>query len=190
MGNIQHLAQLAGDARAVATSTVTRFPFVVIVSSRRDLQAQAIAMASNCVHQRDWILGDAHAEPPVKATYRWSKAAMLCHDWSVHHLEAKEHELAAAFAHLLNQLPVSELCKLSAHLAPVTAGAEAFDISPRNLVTAKGLEQLDAGELSPEWSAEGIEVLAHLEAEAIRLGGTFLRVESKRVVLHWQAKRR
>lgn len=185
MTNVEHLAQLEGDARDVAVEACRRFPGFVITSSRRDVQRQALAMAGNCFKQRSWVLGDAHAEPPIRATYRWSKAAMLCHDWSLSHPEALEHELAAAFADLLNRLPVSELVKLSRHLAPVTAGAHAFDARP--LLTALGEQQRAAGSLDPEFTEEGLEICAFLAEEAAKRGGTFLTREGKLLVLHWQA---
>lgn len=184
--NVEHLAQLEGDAREVGEGLVRRFPTAVIVSSKRDIQRQALAMAGNCVRQRNWILGDAHAEPPVKATYRWSKAAMICHDWSVHHPAALEHELAAAFAHLLNQLPVTELVKLSRHLAPVTAGAHALDVRP--MLTELGAQQAAAGMLDPELTDVGREVRSYLQTEAHARGGTFLEREGSLVIWHWQAK--
>lgn len=186
MTNVEHLAQLEGDAREVGEGLVKRWPSAVITSSRRDIQRQAIAMAGNCMRQRTWILGDAHAEPPVKATYRWSKAAMLCHDWSVSHPEALEHELAAAFAHLLNQLPVTELAKLSRHLAPLTAGAHALDVRP--MLTEHGEEQAAAGMLHPELTEIGLEVHAYLQAEATARGGVFLEREGNLVIWHWQSK--
>ncbi len=169
MTNAEHIAQLAGDAKDVATETCRRFPKSVITSSRRDIQRQALSMAANCVKQRTWILGDAHAEPPIKATYKWSKAAMLCHNWSVSHPDAREHELAAAFVHELERLPLDELAKMSKHLAPATAGARAFD-------------------LRPDHSPQGLECKAFLHAEAARRGGTFLEREGNLEIWHWQAK--
>lgn len=185
MTNVEHLAQLEGDAREVAEQACRRFPGFVIVSSRRDVQRQALAMAGNVARQRSWILGDAKASPPVPATYKWSKAAQLCHDWAIANPAALEHELAAAFADMLNRLPVSELVKMSRHLAPVTAGARAFDARP--LLTELGKQQLAAGSLEPELTLEGKLLAAFLESEAERLGGTFLKREGKLVVWHWQA---
>jgi hypothetical protein len=183
--NVQHLAQLEGDARAVGEDLVRRWPTAVIVSSRRDVEHQAAAMAGNCIRQRDWILGNDH----TVGTYRWSKAAQLCHDWSLSHVDANGYELAAAFAHLLNALPVSELVKLSRHLAPVTAGAHALDVRP--MLTALGESQAATwrhGQPYPEMSDVGREVHAFLQAEAVARGGLFLESEGNVVVWHWQAK--
>lgn len=142
---------------------------MVIVSSRRDIGSQALAMARNCFRQRDWILGNLRATPIVRATYRWSRAAALCHDWSLQHPKASETELAAAFTYELARLPLDELAKLSKHLAPVTAGARAFDVRP-------------------DHSPAGQECKAFLRSEAARLGGTFLEHEGSLEIWHWQAK--
>lgn len=186
MTNVEHLAQLEGDAREVAEGACRRWPGFVIVSSRRDVQRQALAMAGNVAKQRTWILGDATATPPIDPTYRWSKAAQICHDWAIANPKAREHELAAAFAGMLNTLPVSELAKMSRHLAPITAGAHAFDARP--LLTPHGQAQLAAGSLDPELTTEGREIADYLRAEAAARGGTFLTREGKIVVHHWQAR--
>lgn len=190
VNNTSHLAQLEGDARAVATEGCRRWPDFVITSSKRDVQTQAVAMARNVARQRTWILGDAH----TAGTYRYSLCAKLLHDWAVSNPHALEHEVAAAFAHLMEGLPTSELEKLSSHLAPYAQGAHAFDVLP--LLTAIGAEQarkVAAGELPVtfpvEFTPEGTEICNFLAAEAKRLGATFLTREGKLVICHWQAKR-
>jgi hypothetical protein len=174
--NVEHLAQLEGDARAVAEEACRRFAGFVLVSSRRDIQGQAVAMAERVFRQRDWI----------SATYKPSRAADLCNAWSMANKLARKHELAAAFAGILNALPVSELVKMSRHLAPVTAGAHAFDARP--LLTERGKKQMSDGRLDPELTDEGLEVVLYLSAEAKARGGLFLMVEGRAVVHHWQAR--
>jgi len=186
MTNLEHLAQLEGDARDVAAEVVRRWPSAVITSSKRDVAAQAVAMAKNVARQRTWILGDAHAEPPIRATYRWSKAALLCHDWSMHNMDATTANLAAAFARLLGELPTSELVKLSRHLAPYTQGAHAFDLHP--MLTTLGEQQAAAKTRDPELTPDGAEACAYLAGEAHSRGGTFLTREGEQTIWHWQAK--
>ncbi len=168
-GNESHLAQLEGDAFAVATAACGRYPTMKIVSSKRDVRSQADAMARRCEHERDWILGDPNRVPPKKATYKWSKAAQLCHAWSLGHPAATLVEMALAFRKILEALPADELAKVSKHLAPTGGKARAFDVLP------------DHGK-------EGLACKAFLGAEALRLGGTFLEREGDQEVWHWQAK--
>lgn len=183
--NLVHLAQLEGDARDVATEACRRFSAFVITSSKRDVQRQAVNMARNVVRQRTWI-----AE-----TYKPSHAAQLCHAWATDHdnAGAQVHEIAAAFATLLNGLPTSELVKLSRHLAPYSQGAHAFDAQP--LLTERGArtaKRIAAGELprtTPvEYTDEGKAICAFLEAKALELGGRFLPIEGLLVINHWQAR--
>lgn len=185
MGNAEHLAQLEGDAREVAEEACRRFAGFAIASSRRDVRSQAVAMAGNVARQRTWILGDA----TTKATYRWSKCAHLLHGWAVGHQKASEIEIAKAFTDIMNGLPTSELCKLSAHLAAAPDGAHAFDVKTEPLLTPKGRAQKASGSLEPEWSETGLAVLEYLGQEAKARGGTLLTREGKLLVIHWQAKR-
>lgn len=167
MSNVVHLAQLEGDAREVATEMVKRWPDVVINDSRRDPNEQAERMAKNCMLERYFILGGGPRA--VKGTYVWSRASQLCHDISVNQPSLTTlSALKTAFAQALLTLPTSELRKISKHLAPVTAGAHAFDVQPGG--------------------PHDTEVCAYLASEAQRRGGRFLTVEAGLVRRHWQAR--
>lgn len=167
--NESHLAQLEGDALAVASATCRRYPGAKIVSSKRDVRSQADAMARRCEHERDWILGDESRVPPKKPTYKWSKASSLCHQYSTTHPKVSLVDLALAFRAILEALSPDELAKMSKHLAPTGGAARAFDVLP-------------------DHSADGLACKAFLHAEALRLGGTFLEREGDQEVWHWQAK--
>ena len=168
MTNAEHLARLEGAAFAVATDYLQTFPGAVLLSSARDVQGQAVAMARNCFRQRTWILGDPHAEPPIKATYRWGRAAMLCHDWSVTHPTAPLVDIASAFTGILSALPREELEKLSRHLVPPGAKARAFDTQPFD-------DEREPAQVA--WLTEQARVR----------GGVFLTQEGELKVFHWQA---
>lgn len=165
--NVEHLAQLSGDAREVGTELCRRWPDTVITDSRRSPQTQALRMAKNCAVNRFWILGKP--DSGQKPVYKWSVGVQRCHDWSVRHQAAPMQDIAAAFVMILNGLPLDELARISKHLAPVTAGARALDIRAVHDDTRAAR-------------------LAYLHGEAAARGGTFLETEGGLEIWHWQAR--
>lgn len=107
---------LAPLAKAAAHELKRLHPTVVFTSGRRDKVAQARAMASNIVKNRQWVV----------QTYSVSAASVASQKWVDDHPEATtqidvQHGLESVF----NSLPDEQLGKLSKHLS-----GEAFDVQP------------------------------------------------------------
>jgi|ERR1700680_4105296 len=108
---------LIGSAAAAAVLLENEFPDVVFTSGRRDLAAQAHAMASNVVAAgRDWI----------SRTYLPSEACSACQGWVDSHPETDAiADVAAGLLSVLEPFGDDQLCRLSKHLS-----GQAFDVAP------------------------------------------------------------
>lgn len=108
---------LIGPAAAAAALLETEFPDVVFTSGRRDLAAQAHAMASNVVAAgRDWIA----------RTYLLSDPSSACQAWVDSHPAANTiDDVTVGLLSVLEQFGDDELRHLSLHLS-----GEAFDVAP------------------------------------------------------------
>ena len=112
--NISSL-KLTGKAQQGAEALLKAHPDVQFTSGRRDLSAQARAMASNVVSKRDWI----------KKTYKAGKASAACQKWVDEHPDAKsKDDIAAGLLETLTSLG-SAAGTISKHLT-----GEAFDVQP------------------------------------------------------------
>jgi hypothetical protein len=109
--------ELMGPAATAAALLESEFPEVVFTSGRRDLAAQAHAMASNVVAAgRDWI----------DRTYLLSDASRACQGWVDSHPAAITiDEVAAGLLSVLEGFGPDQLRRLSKHLS-----GEAFDVAP------------------------------------------------------------
>lgn len=162
MANVDMIGTLTGDAFTVAAELCAKFPAVVLTSAKRAVEDQARAMAQNCAVQPLWILGGKTQDgTQVDGTYLWSRAAQLLHNWSASHVGNSAAQLCVDFSRILKALPVSEMGKISKHLAGL-----AFDVQP-------------SGDDS---------VKEFLRAAAVQHGGRFLEKEGGLVRWHWQAK--
>jgi hypothetical protein len=106
-----------GDVAARAARVLlAAYPAVVFTSGLRDKAAQARAMASNVVKNRQWIV----------QTYRDTAAARACQTWVDDHAEATtQAAIGAGLLGVLDVLTEAEVGRLSKHLS----GA-AFDVQP------------------------------------------------------------
>jgi hypothetical protein len=103
-------------ATRAARALKAAFPSVVFTSGLRDKAAQARAMASNVVKNRQWIV----------QTYRDTPAAHACQAWVDDHAEATtQAAIGAGLLAVLDGLTEAEVGRLSKHLS----GA-AFDVQP------------------------------------------------------------
>ncbi len=108
--------RLGEVAASAARALRAAFPSVVFTSGLRDKAAQARAMASNVVKQRQWIV----------QTYRDTSAARACQKWVDDHPEATtQAAIGAGLLAVLDALTEVEVGRLSKHLS----GA-AFDVQP------------------------------------------------------------
>ena len=107
---------LAAIARAAAYRLKQQFPDVVFTSGRRDIAAQARAMASNVVSNPKWI----------GQTYLANDASQACQKWVDDHPEATtKDEIAAGLLSVFNSLADEQVGQISKHLT-----GEAFDVQP------------------------------------------------------------
>jgi hypothetical protein len=108
--------QLSGIAKKAAYKLKQKHPSVIFTSGRRDKHAQASAMASNVVFNREWI----------KETYKKTAARDACQKWvDSHPAETTRKGIAAGLAGVLDNLPDAQLAQLSKHLS-----GDAFDVQP------------------------------------------------------------
>ena len=120
--------QLAPVAKKAATILQTKHPKIQFTSGRRDIHAQAHAMAGNVVKSRKWI----------GKTYI---AGAKLQQWVDQHPEAKTVDaITAGLEKTMNDMPKAELLKISRHLVgkafdvrPVTANAKAVKADIRAL---------------------------------------------------------
>lgn len=107
--------KLSSAAKKAAEALLEKHPEVEFTSGRRDLKEQADAMASNVIHNRNWI----------KQTYASSKASKACQKWVDDNPDAKTRkEIAAGLHDTLKQLG-NAVSALSRHLT-----GDAFDVRP------------------------------------------------------------
>jgi hypothetical protein len=122
---------LAPVAEAAAYALKRLHPDVVFTSGRRDKVAQARAMASNVVGNRQWIV----------ETYLPSPVSAACQKWVDQHPEAVTQEaIQQGLISVFDSVGDAELGRISKHLSgeafdvqPVAANAEAIKASIRGL---------------------------------------------------------
>ena len=126
---------LRGAARAAAYALKKAHPSVKFTSGRRNKADQARAMASNVVHNRNWI----------EDTYAPSTVSKACQTWVDGHPDAKtQEEIAAGLLSVLDVATDAHLARLSRHLS-----GDAFDVQPVETdaeaikKTIRGLKGLD-----------------------------------------------
>jgi hypothetical protein len=126
---------LRGAARAAAYALKKAHPSVKFTSGRRNKADQARAMASNVVHNRNWI----------EDTYAPSTVSKACQKWVDGHPDAKtQEEIAAGLLSVLDVATDAHLARLSRHLS-----GDAFDVQPVESdaeaikKTIRGLKGLD-----------------------------------------------
>ena len=126
---------LRGAARAAAYALKKAHPSVKFTSGRRNKVDQARAMASNVVHNRNWI----------EDTYAPSTVSKACQKWVDGHPDAKtQEEIAAGLLSVLDVATDAHLARLSRHLS-----GDAFDVQPVETdaeaikKTIRGLKGLD-----------------------------------------------
>lgn len=126
---------LRGAARAAAYALKKAHPSVKFTSGRRNKADQARAMASNVVHNRNWI----------EDTYAASTVSKACQKWVDGHPDAKtQEEIAAGLLSVLDVATDAHLARLSRHLS-----GDAFDVQPVETdaeaikKTIRGLKGLD-----------------------------------------------
>ena len=107
---------LAPVAKAAAYALKRLHPDVVFTSGRRDKVAQARAMASNVVRNRQWIV----------QTYLPSPVCAACQQWVDRHPEAVTQEaIQQGLISAFDSVGETELGRISKHLS-----GEAFDVQP------------------------------------------------------------
>jgi hypothetical protein len=108
--------ELSETARQAAYILKRRHPSVRFTSGRRDKNAQASAMASNVVSNRQWI----------RETYLPSEVRDLCQKWVDEHPEQRTKEaITLGLKRVFDSVSDSQLARISKHLS----GA-AFDVQP------------------------------------------------------------
>ena len=107
---------LAKTANKAAYELKKKFPSVKFTSGRRDKSAQASAMASNVVLNRNWI----------KETYAKTDARDACQKWVDDNPNKKtKAEITEGLKGVLDGLTDAQLAALSKHLS-----GDAFDVQP------------------------------------------------------------
>ncbi len=107
---------LAPIAKAAAYELKRLHPTVVFTSGRRDKGAQARAMASNIVKNRQWVV----------QTYSNTEARAACQKWVDDHPAATtQNAIQDGLESVFDSLTEEQLGKLSKHLS-----GEAFDVQP------------------------------------------------------------
>jgi hypothetical protein len=107
---------LSAKANAAAATLKAIHPEVVFTSGRRDLAAQARAMASNVIHNRDWIAQTYTATPQ-------RDALQTCVDGCA--AGADQGAFAAALLAAMSDWSDPDLAHVSKHLS-----GDAFDVQP------------------------------------------------------------
>ena len=107
---------LRGAARAAAYALKRAHPSVKFTSGRRNKADQARAMASNVIHNRNWI----------EDTYAASTVSKACQKWVDTHPDAKtQADIATGLLSVLDAATDAHLARLSRHLS-----GDAFDVQP------------------------------------------------------------
>lgn len=126
---------LRGAARAAAYALKKAHPSVKFTSGRRNKADQARAMASNVIHNRNWI----------EDTYAASTVSKACQKWVDGHPDAKtQADIAEGLLSVLDATTDAHLARLSKHLS-----GDAFDVQPVETDadaikrTIRGLKGLD-----------------------------------------------
>jgi hypothetical protein len=118
--------ELAEPARSAATTLLVKHPDIKFTSGRRDAASQAHAIASNVVHNRQWIQ-QTYAAPNERAELQ---------QWVDTHPEATTQEqIATGLRHILDTWSDDKRARLSKHFAGL-----AFDVQP----VTKDAEQIKA----------------------------------------------
>jgi len=107
---------LSEKAHAAAAALLAAHPQVVFTSGRRDLAGQAHAMASNVVHNRDWI-EQTYAATPQR------NALQACVDNCA--AGAGQADFTAALLATMDDWTDADLSHVSKHLS-----GDAFDVQP------------------------------------------------------------
>jgi hypothetical protein len=126
---------LRGAAKQGAYALKKAHPSVRFTSGRRGKADQARAMASNVIHNRNWI----------KETYVSTKISRACQKWVDDHPdETSKEDIAAGLLTVMNDHSDDQLALLSKHLS-----GDAFDVQPVEAdaaaikKTIRGLKGLD-----------------------------------------------
>jgi hypothetical protein len=107
---------LSDTAKKGAYELKRQYPAVVFTSGRRDKSAQASAMASNVVLNRNWI----------KETYASDDASIACQKWVDDNKDkTTKADIAAGLKSVMDGLTDAQLGQLSKHLS-----GDAFDVQP------------------------------------------------------------
>lgn len=123
--------RLNDNAQNAAVILRSAFPHVVFTSGRRSLQDQVLAMASNVIKDRAFVV----------RTYKASPICSSCQQWIDAHPQATlVEQIAAGLLSVFQAAPESEVMKFSKHLTgdafdvqPVEADADAIKALIRNL---------------------------------------------------------
>ena len=107
---------LSDKAHAAAAALLAAHPHVVFTSGRRDLAAQSRAMASNVIHNRDWI-AQTYTDTPQR------DALQACVNGCA--AGAVQGVFAAALLDAMDGWNDAELSHVSKHLS-----GDAFDVQP------------------------------------------------------------
>ena len=107
---------LAEPALAGATRLQHQFPNIVFTSGRRTVTDQARAMASNVVHNRDWIAQTYRATPERAELQAWV---------DTHPQATTRAALQAGLKHVMDGWTDKQKDKLSKHFSGL-----AFDVQP------------------------------------------------------------
>ncbi len=140
---------LSPVAEKAAELLQAQFPDIEFTSGRRDLAAQAHAMAGNVVTTRDFI----------KRTYAVNDASEACQRWVDDHPEATDQAaITAGLLATLQQLG-AKAGEISRHLTgdafdvqPVTENAAAIKAAMGNLPGKRWFTPVEAG--LPRWHVE------------------------------------
>jgi hypothetical protein len=107
---------LSDTAKKGAYELKRQYPAVVFTSGRRDKAAQASAMASNVVLNRNWI----------KETYASDDASIACQKWVDDNKDkTTKGDIADGLKGVMDGLTDAQLGQLSKHLS-----GDAFDVQP------------------------------------------------------------
>ncbi len=143
---------LSDTAKNAAYKLKAQFPKVIFTSGRRDKAAQASAMASNVVQNRNWI----------KQTYIDSDAIRACQQWVDDNPDkVTRADIAAGLEAVLDGLTDAQLSHVSKHLSgdafdvqPVTENADAIKQMLRTLTQQAGGKFLDKEGGLLRWHAQ------------------------------------
>jgi hypothetical protein len=107
--------RLSAVAQNAAYTLKRLHPHVVFTSGRRSRSDQARAMATNVMHNRQWIA----------QTYLSTVPSRACQNWVDHHPTANLEYTADGLLSVLETFTDNQLISLSRHLS-----GEAFDVRP------------------------------------------------------------